>query len=89
MRVVNRVDVHYDHVHQTRVLSTSQVKEVDMFNLLKSVTKAVVATAVIPVSITADAVTLGGVLTDKKKPYTAENVSKIIQNLNDAVDPEK
>jgi hypothetical protein len=53
-----------------------------MFDMLSNLTKAVVGVVVeTPVAVVADVVTLGGSLTDKDKPYTAEAVSKIVNNL--------
>lgn len=52
--------------------------------------KAVVGTVIeAPLSIVADVVTLGGTLTDKRKPYTAEAVEKVFKNLKDSTDPRK
>lgn len=53
-------------------------------NLLKAVVGAVVET---PIAVVADVVTLGGSLTDKDKPYTAESLEKVIQNLTDSTKP--
>lgn len=53
-----------------------------------SLLKAAAAVVTVPVSVAADAVTLGGVLTDKEKPYTAEALSDLIKNLQDATRPE-
>ena len=58
-----------------------------MFDILESVTKAVVNVATLPVSVAADVVTMGGALTDKDKPYTAENISDLVKNLTDAGSP--
>jgi hypothetical protein len=56
-----------------------------MFNMLSSLTKAVVGAVVeTPLSIAADVVTLGGSLTDKDEPYTATAVSKVVKNVEDA-----
>ena len=32
---------------------------------------------------------LGGAMTDKDKPYTAEALSDLVQNIKDATTPEK
>jgi hypothetical protein len=37
--------------------------------------------------VAADALTLGGALTDKPKPYTAEGISDVMQNLKNAAAP--
>lgn len=58
-----------------------------MFNsLLKAAVGVVVET---PVSIVADAVTLGGVMTDQRSPYTAQALSKVVQNVKEATKPER
>lgn len=54
-------------------------------NLLKAVIGAVIET---PVAVVADVVTLGGVLTDRDKPYTAEAMSKVVENIENATKPE-
>lgn len=56
--------------------------------MFKSLVKAVVGTALLPVDIVADAVTLGGLYTNKQKTYTTERVSDILDNLKDATKPE-
>lgn len=58
-----------------------------MFGILESLTKAAVAVVTAPVAVVADIVTMGGVLTDKDKPYTAEACENIVKNLEDAVKP--
>jgi hypothetical protein len=50
-------------------------------NLLKAVVGTVVET---PASVVADVLTLGGVLTDKKQPYTADALAKVLDNLQKA-----
>jgi len=60
-----------------------------MFGMLESLAKAAVGVVTAPVALVADVVTMGGVLTDKDKPYTAEAAEKIVQNLEDAVTPNK
>jgi len=53
--------------------------------MIGSLTKAVVGAVVeTPVAVVADTVTLGGTLTDKKKSYTEESLSKVVKNLQDA-----
>lgn len=48
-----------------------------MFGLLGSLTKATVGAVIeTPIAVVADAVTLGGTLTDKDEPYTATSVKK-------------
>lgn len=58
-----------------------------MFGILESLTKAAVGAVTIPVALVADVVTLGGALTDKDRPYTADAVSDVVQNLKDAAKP--
>lgn len=59
-----------------------------MFKTLSSLTKAVVGTVTLPINILTDVATLGGALTDKDKPYTAEALSQILTNLEDATKDE-
>ena len=61
-----------------------------MFGMLGSLTKAVVGAVVeTPVAVVADVVTLGGSLNDKKEPYTATAVKKVVDNVQQATDPKK
>ena len=60
-----------------------------MFGFIESLAKAATAVVTVPVGVVADVVTLGGALTDKEKPYTAEAVSDLVQNLKNAADPQK
>ena len=60
-----------------------------MFGMLESLAKAAVSVVTVPVAVAADVVTLGGALTDKEKPYTANAVSDLIENLQNATDPNK
>ena len=60
-----------------------------MFGMFESLAKAATAVVTVPVSVVADVVTLGGSLTDKEKPYTAEAVSDFVQNLQDASKPDR
>lgn len=46
--------------------------------LLKAAVGVVVET---PIAIVADIVTLGGSLTDQDKPYTAEAIEKVVDNI--------
>lgn len=58
-----------------------------MFGLIRGFVGAVVKTAVVlPVSVVADVATLGGELTDRKKPYTSDalkGIGKSIQEMSD------
>ena len=60
-----------------------------MFGMLESLAKAAVGVVTVPVAAVADVVTLGGSLTDKDKPYTAEAVSDVLKNLENATAPRK
>ena len=59
-----------------------------MFGMLESLTKAALGVVTVPVAVVADVVTLGGVLTDKPEPYTAEAVSDVVKNLKNAANPD-
>lgn len=50
-------------------------------SLLKAAVGVVVET---PLAVVADAVTLGGVLTDKSQPYTVTALEKVVENVQDA-----
>lgn len=58
-----------------------------MFGFLESLAKAATAVVTVPVAVVADVVTLGGVCTDKDKPYTAEALEDLVGNLKDATRP--
>jgi len=60
-----------------------------MFGMLESLAKATVAVVVTPVAVVADVVTLGGSLNDKDKPYTAQALEAVAENLSDAINPER
>jgi hypothetical protein len=57
--------------------------------MFKSLLKATVAVVTTPVDVVADVVTMGGAMTDQDKPYTAQKLEKVMENLSDAVDPDK
>lgn len=59
-----------------------------MFGMLESLAKAAPGAVTVPVAVVADVVTLGGALTDKDRPYTADAVSDVVQNLEDATKPD-
>lgn len=59
-----------------------------MFGLIEGLAKAAVGVVTIPVAVVADAVTLGGSLTDKNQPYTADAVSDVVKNLQNATRPD-
>ncbi len=60
-----------------------------MFGMIESIAKAAVAVVTVPVAVVADVVTLGGALTDKDQPYTADAASDLVDNLKDATKPER
>lgn len=60
-----------------------------MFSILNSVVKAAVSVIEIPVAVVADAVTLGGTLTDRDETYTGTAVEHLVKNVQDAADPRK
>ena len=60
-----------------------------MFGMIESIAKAAVAVVTVPVAVVADVVTMGGALTDKDKPYTADAVGDLVDNLKDATKPER
>ena len=59
-----------------------------MFGILSDLTRAAVSVAKLPVSVAADVVTMGGALNDRPRPYTADNLSDLVKNLENATDPE-
>lgn len=58
-----------------------------LFDLLNSLSKAAVGVVTLPVSVAADVVTLGGSLTDRQAPYTADHAKAIVDNVFKAVEP--
>jgi len=60
-----------------------------MFGLIEGLAKAAVGVVTIPVAVVADAVTLGGSLTDKQRTYTADAVSDVVKNLQNATKPDR
>lgn len=56
--------------------------------MFDSLVKAALGVVTIPVAIAADTITLGGSLTDRKRPYTAEACSDVVKNLKNATQPE-
>lgn len=55
--------------------------------MFESLARAAAAVATIPVAVVADAITLGGSLTDQRQPYTATAASDVIKNLQAASAP--
>lgn len=60
-----------------------------MFGFLESTLKAAASVATVPVAVVADVVTLGGSLTDKDQPYTADACSDLMQNIKGMTDPRR
>jgi hypothetical protein len=59
-----------------------------MFGMLGDLAKAVVGVVVeTPIAIAADALTLGGSLTDKDEPYTATALKGVMKNVENATYP--
>lgn len=57
--------------------------------MFASLLKAAAGVITVPVSIVADAVTLGGALNGQPEPYTARAVSDVLKNLAKATDPDE
>jgi len=60
-----------------------------MFGILNDLAKAAVGVVSLPITLIEDAVTMGGALTDKEIPYTAERLEDIMKNIGNAVKPTK
>ena len=58
-----------------------------MFGILSSLTKAAVGVVTLPVSAVADVLEIGDI--QPKGTHTGRNIDNIIQNLEDAADPDK
>jgi len=58
-----------------------------MFGILKSAVKAASAVVDVPVSVVADVVTMGGVLSDKDESYTSSAAGRFVKNVSDMTDP--
>lgn len=54
-----------------------------MFDILKSVASIAVKTVALPISVAADVVTFGGLANDKERPYTADALSSIGEDIED------
>lgn len=55
-----------------------------MFGMLENLAKAAVNVVTLPATLVADVVTMGGALTDKDSPYTAEQLALILKQLQEA-----
>lgn len=51
---------------------------------LGKLVKATLDTALIPVAVVQDVVTMGGALTDKKEPYTVTKTKEVIEDVEEA-----
>ena len=60
-----------------------------MFKMFSDLTKAVVGVAFSPVSMAADLITMGGVLTERSEPYTVSSFRDAMRNLELAFDPDE
>jgi hypothetical protein len=56
--------------------------------MFTSLLKAAAAVVTVPVSAAADVITIGGALTDAPQSYTAKALEDLMQNLDDATQPE-
>lgn len=71
------------------VISQLLILDFHMFNFIESTLKSAASVVTIPVSVVADVVTLGGALTDKDQPYTADAASDLMKNIKDIGSPGK
>jgi hypothetical protein len=53
---------------------------------LGKLTKSVLSVAVTPIDLVVDCATLGGALSDRDKPYTAERLEKAKKALDESLD---
>lgn len=58
-----------------------------MFDFLESTLKAAASVVSVPVAVAADVVTLGGALTDKPRPYTADACADLMRNVQGMTRP--
>ena len=56
-------------------------------SVFDSLLKAAVNVVTTPVAVMADVITMGGALTDQDQPYTASQLSDLMQNIKDAGKP--
>lgn len=60
-----------------------------MFESLKSLGKAAIGLAIeTPIALVKDVVTLGGAITDQSEPYTLKSLKRVVENVEDAADPD-
>lgn len=61
-----------------------------MFKIIEGLAKAAIGVAVVvPASVIADVITMGGVMTERNKTYTEEAISDAMDNLKEATKPEE
>ena len=53
--------------------------------MLGKIFKTIVDIALTPIDVVKDVVTLGGIATDQRKPYTMQKVDKVIEDLEDII----
>jgi hypothetical protein len=58
-----------------------------MLSFAESLLRAGVAAVRLPVSIVADTITMGGVLTDENESFTKRAAQDLVRNLEDAASP--
>lgn len=60
-----------------------------MFESLKSLGKAAIGLAIeTPIALAKDVATLGGAITDQSEPYTIKALKRVVENVEDAADPD-
>jgi hypothetical protein len=61
-----------------------------MFGILEDLAKAAVGVVIqAPIALVADAVTLGGTLSDRHESYTSSALEDVMRNLDNATRPER
>lgn len=60
-----------------------------MFKTLTNLTKGILGIAFSPVSVAADFITMGGLMTDHREPYTATTLRQAMRNMELAFDPDE
>ena len=53
-----------------------------------SLLKVALSPVDLAVGVIADVATMGGVLSDQDRPYTAQAAERLVENVEDAFDPE-
>lgn len=60
-----------------------------MFGIITGLVKATVNVVALPVAVVHDTITLGGALTDRKQPMTADCLENIVDAVDEACDTKK